>query len=53
MAYSDLVQQETLKNIARQMAITNEFNLLRELHELGAISTEDYLATLRRLEKTI
>lgn len=51
MAYNDMVQTETLKNIARQMAIANRLNLLRELHELGAITTEVYTSELRAMEK--
>lgn len=44
-------QEEALKNIAREMAITNEFELLRELRQHDAISEETYIAKLRELWK--
>lgn len=51
MAYIDSINSETLKNIARQMAIANKINLLRELYELGAISKEEYVNSMTKLEK--
>jgi hypothetical protein len=46
-------QEEALKEIAHQMRIDNEYKLLHELHEYGAISDGNYIETLRNLEKHI
>ena len=44
-------QEEALGEIARQMKVTNEFELLRELRNCGAISEEYYIEKLRGLWK--
>lgn len=46
-------QEEALKIIARQMMIDNEFKILHELRQTGAISEDNYIEMLRRLEKNI
>ena len=44
-------QEEALKEIAIQMKITNEFELIRELYKHGAISKEIYVKSLKELMK--
>ena len=42
-------QEESLKEIARQMTITNNLELLRELYRMKAITKEKYIDELRGL----
>ena len=44
-------QEEALKEIARQMAIANSTNLLRELYNAGAISNKDFTEKMQQLQK--
>lgn len=44
-------QEEALKEIARQMRITNSMNLLTELRNRFEISEEEYIAKLKMLLK--
>ena len=46
-------QEEALKEIAKQMAIANELEILRELRECDAIVEDNYTEMLRNLEKHI
>lgn len=41
--------EEALKEIARQMRIDNTIKTLRELHEIGAITKEEYAKQMRKL----
>ena len=44
-------QEEALKEIAKQMAIANEIELIRELRKRNAISEEAAIKRLRELFK--
>ena len=45
------LQEEALREIARQMAVTNRIELLRELHNAGEISDEKFTENLKTLLK--
>lgn len=51
--YSDIVTQNTLKEISRQLKIANQITTLRDLYAVGDISKEEYVETLRRVGNTI
>lgn len=44
-------QEEALQKIAREMNLANNLELLRELHRMGAISSNEYIVELKRLCK--
>ena len=44
-------QEEALREIARQMTITNSMNLLRELYNAGVISNKDFTEKMQQLLK--
>ena len=46
-------QEEALKEIAKQMRIANEFDIIRELRNSGAMSNEQYIELLKKLEKGV
>lgn len=45
------LQEESLREIARQMGVANRIELLRELHNVGAISDEEFAEKLKTLLK--
>ena len=44
-------QEEALKEIAWQMKITNKFEMIRELHEQGAVSDTEYIKSIQEILK--
>lgn len=44
-------QEEALKAIAREMTIANTVKVVRELHDNGALTDEEYIKSLKEILK--